>query len=65
MPPLTDVLEIFAAGGGVIGALAGFAVPPASDRALIENVVDGAALGAVVGAAFGFTFWIAGKAAGG
>jgi len=54
---LPDILTVCAGGGAVLGAIVGFALPPKSDRELMENVVGGAQIGAVAVSAGGFLYW--------
>ena len=65
MSSLPDVLTVTVSLGGVLGAVAGFAIRPRSHRELAENVVAGAQIGAVVGGGFGWVWWIGGLAGGG
>jgi zinc transporter ZupT len=58
MPSLPDVLQVASSLGGLFGAAIAVAINPRSDRELIENIVLGAALGAVAGVWIAAPIWV-------
>lgn len=58
LPSLTDFLQIVGSIGLVAGGCIGFFLPANGARAIAENVVLVAGVGAVVGAILGFAIWM-------
>ena len=64
LPSLVNLIAVLAGGGGIVGAIIGFAVPTATTRELFANIATGAQIGGVAGAAIAFTIWGGGSLAG-
>jgi hypothetical protein len=64
LPSLSELFGVFIPIGSLIGGIFGFAARAPTNRDLIRNVVDGAAVGALGGTALGLAIWIGGTAAG-
>jgi hypothetical protein len=64
LPSLADLFAVLVPMGGLIGGTYGLAAQARTTRDLVRNVVDGATVGGLGGAAVALVIYVGGSAAG-